>query len=223
MALQRAVPQPRRRAVQDRRRAQGEFNHYSGHRQGADFPNRSSTASSTHRRRRASSRPPASPSATPNTSTSCRSRTGTATADGRRTSRGSRCRRTTVSTGVSIPDSIRPSAPDSVDRVQYVAGNENFQQGAFLRPGPGDPYIYSFGTPSGRGGAAYISRVLPGRRAGSSQVRVLEFGFELLGARQSRGRDAGDPRAGQRDVGAVQHISEAVLGAVRQRCQRHGR
>ena len=34
-------------------------------------------------------------------------------------------------------------------------------QGAFLTPGPGDPYLYSFGTPAGRGGAAYMSRVLP--------------------------------------------------------------
>ncbi|MGV9800409.1 DUF4185 domain-containing protein [Mycobacterium sp. NPDC003449] len=42
------------------------------------------------------------------------------------------------------------------------AGNENFQQGAFLRPGPGDPYLYSFGTPSGRSGSAFVSRVPQG-------------------------------------------------------------
>ncbi len=41
-------------------------------------------------------------------------------------------------------------------------GNENFQMGAFLKPGPGDPYLYSFGTPNGRGGSAYVSRVSPG-------------------------------------------------------------
>jgi len=40
-------------------------------------------------------------------------------------------------------------------------GNENFQMGAFLKPGPGDPYLYSFGTPNGRGGSAFISRVPP--------------------------------------------------------------
>jgi hypothetical protein len=33
--------------------------------------------------------------------------------------------------------------------------------GAFLKPGPGDPYLYSFGTPNGRGGSAYIARVAP--------------------------------------------------------------
>ena len=39
-------------------------------------------------------------------------------------------------------------------------GNQNFQQGAFVRPGDG--YLYSFGTPSGRGGAAYVARVPEG-------------------------------------------------------------
>lgn len=43
-----------------------------------------------------------------------------------------------------------------------AAGNENFQMGAFLKPGPGDPYIYSFGTPNGRDGSAYVARVSPG-------------------------------------------------------------
>jgi hypothetical protein len=43
-----------------------------------------------------------------------------------------------------------------------AAGNEKFQMAAFLKPGPGDPYIYSFGTPNGRGGAAFVSRVAPG-------------------------------------------------------------
>lgn len=33
--------------------------------------------------------------------------------------------------------------------------------GAFLRPGPGDPYLYSFGTPGGRSGAAFVARVAP--------------------------------------------------------------
>lgn len=42
-----------------------------------------------------------------------------------------------------------------------AAGNENFQMGAFLKPGPGDPYLYSFGTPNGRGGSAYVARVAP--------------------------------------------------------------
>ncbi|MDT5193596.1 MAG: hypothetical protein QOH20_350 [Mycobacterium sp.] len=49
------------------------------------------------------------------------------------------------------PGTIRPP----------TGGNENFQMGAFLRPGPGDPYLYTFGTPNGRGGSAYIARVAP--------------------------------------------------------------
>jgi hypothetical protein len=50
------------------------------------------------------------------------------------------------------PNSLRPPS----------GGNENFQMGAFLKPGPGDPYLYTFGTGSGRGGAAYVARVTPG-------------------------------------------------------------
>jgi Domain of unknown function (DUF4185) len=60
------------------------------------------------------------------------------------------------------PGTVRASAPDRVPGAKYVPGNENFQQGAFVKPGPGDPFIYSFGTPSGRGGSAYVARVLPG-------------------------------------------------------------
>jgi hypothetical protein len=57
------------------------------------------------------------------------------------------------------PDSVRTSAPGNVPNAQHVPGNENFQMGAFMKPGPGDPYIYSFGTPSGRSGSAYVARV----------------------------------------------------------------
>jgi Domain of unknown function (DUF4185) len=58
------------------------------------------------------------------------------------------------------PGTIRAPAADSVAGVPYVAGNENFQQGAFVRPGDG--YVYSFGTPAGRGGAAFLARVPQG-------------------------------------------------------------
>jgi hypothetical protein len=50
--------------------------------------------------------------------------------------------------------------PDTVARVPFVDGNENFQQGAFLRGGDG--YVYSFGTPPGRNGPAYVARVPQG-------------------------------------------------------------
>lgn len=40
-------------------------------------------------------------------------------------------------------------------------GNENFQMSAFLKPGPGDQYLYTFGTPSGRSGSGYVARVAP--------------------------------------------------------------
>ena len=48
--------------------------------------------------------------------------------------------------------------------VPYVSGNQNFQQGAFVKPPPGSPeaaagWVYSYGTPAGRGGTVYLSRV----------------------------------------------------------------
>ena len=59
------------------------------------------------------------------------------------------------------PGTVRTPRPDDVPGARFLQGNENFQQGAFLKPGPGDPYIYTFGTPAGRGGSAFVARVLP--------------------------------------------------------------
>lgn len=58
------------------------------------------------------------------------------------------------------PGTVRSVSPESVPAARYVPGNENFQMGAFMRTGDG--YIYSFGTPSGRGGSAYLARVPQG-------------------------------------------------------------
>jgi len=55
------------------------------------------------------------------------------------------------------PGTVRTPTPDSLPNAAYAPGNENFQQGAFLKTGDG--YLYSFGTPSGRGGSVYLSRV----------------------------------------------------------------
>jgi hypothetical protein len=59
------------------------------------------------------------------------------------------------------PGTVRTPTADSVAAAAFVPGNEKFQQGAFLKPGPGDPYLYTFGTPAGRAGSAYIARVAP--------------------------------------------------------------
>jgi hypothetical protein len=48
-------------------------------------------------------------------------------------------------------------APQTVRYNQPWTGNQNFQQSAFVRPGDG--YVYMYGTPNGRQGAAYLSRV----------------------------------------------------------------
>ncbi len=55
------------------------------------------------------------------------------------------------------PGTIRVSGPDTGGRAQFVPGNENFQMGAFVKSSDG--YLYSFGTPSGRGGSAFLARV----------------------------------------------------------------
>ncbi|MDT5176516.1 MAG: hypothetical protein QOJ95_714 [Mycobacterium sp.] len=48
-------------------------------------------------------------------------------------------------------------APTSVRYNDPWSGNANFQQGAYVRPGDG--YVYNYGTPNGRQGYAYVSRV----------------------------------------------------------------
>ncbi|OBG35431.1 MULTISPECIES: DUF4185 domain-containing protein [Mycolicibacter] len=55
------------------------------------------------------------------------------------------------------PGTVRSTSPENVPRARFVPGNENFQMGAYLRGNDG--FLYSYGTPSGRGGSAYLSRV----------------------------------------------------------------
>jgi hypothetical protein len=57
------------------------------------------------------------------------------------------------------PGTVRTARPGDA-KVPYVPGNENFQQTALLRSGDG--YVYTFGTPSGRGGPAFVARVPQG-------------------------------------------------------------
>ena len=57
------------------------------------------------------------------------------------------------------PGTIRSTSPENVPGAKFVPGNENFQMGAFMKGNDG--YLYSFGTPSGRGGPAFLSRVPP--------------------------------------------------------------
>ncbi|GAY17101.1 hypothetical protein MSZK_38270 [Mycobacterium sp. shizuoka-1] len=65
---------------------------------------------------------------------------------------------------VLVPSTIR-SASWFGSSKPYVPGNQNFQQAAYvLQPadqvGEGETqYLYAFGTPSGRAGSAYLSRV----------------------------------------------------------------
>ncbi|BBY52884.1 DUF4185 domain-containing protein [Mycobacterium koreense] len=56
-----------------------------------------------------------------------------------------------------LPTTIRTPEPGTTSKARHIPGNQNFQQGAFLQPGDG--YVYSYGTPSGRGGPIFLSRV----------------------------------------------------------------
>jgi hypothetical protein len=63
-----------------------------------------------------------------------------------------------------VPSSSVRSAAAGRASVPYVSGNQNFQQGAFVKPPADSPeaaagWVYSYGTPSGRGGTVYLSRV----------------------------------------------------------------
>ncbi|WP_111508199.1 DUF4185 domain-containing protein [Mycobacterium kyogaense] len=49
--------------------------------------------------------------------------------------------------------------PKSIRNNSFLSGNKNFQQSAFVKGDDG--YIYMYGTPNGRQGAAYLSRVAP--------------------------------------------------------------
>jgi hypothetical protein len=68
---------------------------------------------------------------------------------------------------VLAPSTIR-SASWFGSSTAYVPGSQNFQQAAYvLEPedqvgDDGVRYLYAFGTPSGRGGSAYLSRVAQG-------------------------------------------------------------
>ena len=59
------------------------------------------------------------------------------------------------------PGTVRTPEPNNVANTQYTPGNEKFQQGAFVKGGDG--FVYSFGTPAGRSGPAYVSRVPQGQ------------------------------------------------------------
>jgi hypothetical protein len=63
-----------------------------------------------------------------------------------------------------VPSSSIRTAASGRSTVPYVSGNQNFQQNAFVKPPAGSPeaadgWVYMYGTPSGRNGTVYVSRV----------------------------------------------------------------
>ncbi|MCX6471069.1 DUF4185 domain-containing protein [Williamsia herbipolensis] len=65
-------------------------------------------------------------------------------------------------TWATQPQTVRLNLPVTVPGVEQVDdSNGKYQQNAYLR-GHDDPYIYQYGTPNGRFGAAFLCRFLPG-------------------------------------------------------------
>ncbi|MFG1930900.1 DUF4185 domain-containing protein [Mycobacterium sp. NPDC048908] len=63
-----------------------------------------------------------------------------------------------------VPTSSIRTAASGRSTVPYVSGNQNFQQNAFVKPPEGsqeaaEGWVYMYGTPSGRNGTVYVSRV----------------------------------------------------------------
>ncbi|AEF39888.1 DUF4185 domain-containing protein [Hoyosella subflava] len=55
------------------------------------------------------------------------------------------------------PGTIRFNQNSGISGATFIAGNQNFQMTAYVKR---DGYVYTFGTPSGRSGAARVARVL---------------------------------------------------------------
>ncbi|OBK71977.1 hypothetical protein A5651_17520 [Mycobacterium sp. 1274761.0] len=76
------------------------------------------------------------------------------------------------------PESIRASAP-GYSTQPFVNGNQNFQQFALVKPAPNtqdaiDGWVYAYGTPSGRYGTAYLSRVKQDQILDASQYQYWD-------------------------------------------------
>ena len=92
-----------------------------------------------------------------------------------------------------FPSTIRTASADAIPGVGFTPGNENFQMSAFMKGTDG--YLYQFGTPSGRGGAAFLSRVprtICRTSASTSTGMAIKGG---AGSRPIRGRQRRSSRA----------------------------
>ncbi len=63
-------------------------------------------------------------------------------------------------------------APESVRYNWFLSGDRNFQQSAFVKGDDG--YVYVYGTPNGRQGAAYVARVTPQNILNVSQYEYYQ-------------------------------------------------
>ena len=145
-----------------------------------------------------------------------------------------------------VPASSVRSAAVGRSTVPFVSGNQNFQQFAYVKgavvdangvpvkdPVTGQPktdgYIYAYGTPSGRGGTAYLSRVKEGEILDQTKYQYWN-GSTWVANRPSAATPVlpgtttswffglfktDDLPHRRRDVGAVQRVREEVHNALR--------
>ncbi len=114
------------------------------------------------------------------------------------------------------PATARINLPLDVPTVQQLStGNENFQQHAYVRH---EGYVYDFGTPQGRFGAAFVSRV---PETALLDLAAYEYwsGDDWVSGDAAAATPVVPPAVG--DVGAVP--GRRVRHALRQRGERHDR
>ena len=107
-----------------------------------------------------------------------------------------------------VPKSSVRSPASGRSTVSYTSGNENFQMVSFVKPPEGSAdaaagYVYAYGTPSGRNGTVYVSRV---NEAQILDVSKYQYWDGRSGYRTAVGGQAGP--AGDHDEQLLRFVQE---------------
>ena len=89
--------------------------------------------------------------------------------------------------------------PKSIRNNSFLSGNKNFQQSAFVKGDDG--YVYVYGTPNGRQGAAYLARVAPESILDTSKYEYYKGASKSLFGSTAAGWVKGNPSAATAIIG----------------------
>jgi len=89
--------------------------------------------------------------------------------------------------------------PKSIRNNSFLSGNKNFQQSAFVKGDDG--YVYVYGTPNGRQGAAYLARVAPESILDTSKYEYYRGASKSLFGSTAAGWVKGNPSAATAIIG----------------------